>query len=48
VQNANGNDADGWAVEDFGLPRNLMIACSCRLVVGDARACLERMRAHYV
>ncbi|WP_296227873.1 nucleoside 2-deoxyribosyltransferase [Ralstonia sp. UBA689] len=47
VPNTDGNDADGWAVEDFGLPRNLMLACSSRLVVGDARACLERMRAHY-
>jgi len=47
VPNTNGNDADGWAVEDFGLPRNLMIACSCHLVVGDVRACLERMRVHY-
>ncbi|MCT7297458.1 nucleoside 2-deoxyribosyltransferase [Ralstonia sp. CHL-2022] len=47
VPNTSGNDADGWAVEDFGLPRNLMIACSCYLVVGDVRACLERMRSHY-
>jgi nucleoside 2-deoxyribosyltransferase len=47
VPNVDGNDADGWAVEDFGLPRNLMLACSSHLVVGDARACLARMRAHY-
>ncbi|CAJ0794408.1 hypothetical protein LMG7141_02939 [Ralstonia condita] len=47
VPNTGGTDLDGWAVEDFGLPRNLMLACSSRLVVGDARACLERMRAHY-
>lgn len=47
VPNTQGSDADGWTVEDFGLPRNLMIACSSRLVVGDARACLEQMRAHY-
>ncbi|CCF96881.1 nucleoside 2-deoxyribosyltransferase [Ralstonia solanacearum] len=47
VPNVDGNDADGWAVEDFGLPRNLMLACSSRLVVGDARACLACMRAHY-
>ncbi|CAH0447561.1 hypothetical protein LMG10661_03628 [Ralstonia syzygii subsp. syzygii] len=47
VPNVDGSDADGWAVEDFGLPRNLMLACGSRLVAGDARACLERMRAHY-
>ena len=27
--------ADGLRVEDFGLPLNLMLAVSCRLVVGD-------------
>lgn len=47
VPNTDGIDADGWVVEDFGLSRNLMLACSSRLVVGDARACLERMHAHY-
>ncbi|AMP38326.1 MULTISPECIES: nucleoside 2-deoxyribosyltransferase [Ralstonia solanacearum species complex] len=47
VPNVDGSDADGWTVEDFGLPRNLMLACSGRLVAGNARACLERMRAHY-
>ncbi|GAB3471468.1 nucleoside 2-deoxyribosyltransferase [Azotobacter salinestris] len=25
---ADGRDAQGWLVEDFGLPRNLMLACS--------------------
>lgn len=33
----------GYLVEDFGLAKNLMIACSARLVQGDARACLEAM-----
>jgi nucleoside 2-deoxyribosyltransferase len=33
----------GYLVEDFGLGKNLMIACSARLVQGDARACLEAM-----
>jgi nucleoside 2-deoxyribosyltransferase len=32
--------AKGFLVEDFGLPKNLMIACSARIVNGDARACL--------
>ncbi|AJW44727.1 nucleoside 2-deoxyribosyltransferase [Ralstonia mannitolilytica] len=48
VPHTGGYDAEGWAVEDFGLPRNLMLACSSRLVIGDARACLARMRAHYI
>jgi nucleoside 2-deoxyribosyltransferase len=33
-------DADGQLVEDFGLSRNLMLACSATIVEGDARACL--------
>lgn len=33
----------GYLVEDFGLPKNLMIACAARMVQGDARACLEAM-----
>ncbi|MGO4763017.1 nucleoside 2-deoxyribosyltransferase [Cupriavidus sp. 2KB_3] len=33
-------DARGYVVEDFGLPKNLMLACSVRLVAGDAEACL--------
>jgi nucleoside 2-deoxyribosyltransferase len=35
--------ARGFLVEDFGLPKNLMIACSARIVNGDARACLAAM-----
>lgn len=33
----------GFLVEDFGLPKNLMIACAARIVQGDARACLAAM-----
>jgi len=36
-------DARGYVVEDFGLPINLMLACSVRLVTGDAEACLAEM-----
>lgn len=36
-------DARGYVVEDFGLPMNLMLACSVRLVSGDAEACLKVM-----
>jgi nucleoside 2-deoxyribosyltransferase len=38
-------DAQGHAVEDFGLPRNLMLACTARLVKGDARAALSALNA---
>lgn len=36
-------DADGLTVEDFGLPRNLMLACTAHLVVGDAQAGLTAL-----
>nr|WP_315592484.1 nucleoside 2-deoxyribosyltransferase [uncultured Cupriavidus sp.] len=36
-------DARGYVVENFGLPINLMLACSVRLVNGDAAACLAAM-----
>lgn len=38
-------DADGWLLEEFGLPLNLMLAVSCRIVVGDARAALAALRS---
>lgn len=38
-------DLQGFTVEDFGLNLNLMIGCSARVVVGDARDCLEKMVA---
>jgi nucleoside 2-deoxyribosyltransferase len=38
-------DAQGYAVEDFGLPRNLMLACTARLVRGDARNALAALSA---
>jgi nucleoside 2-deoxyribosyltransferase len=34
-------DAQGLVVEDFGLSRNLMIACAATLVQGDLQACLQ-------
>ena len=38
----------GFLVEDFGLAKNLMIACAARIVPGDARACLAAMaECHY-
>ncbi|CAG9202946.1 Nucleoside 2-deoxyribosyltransferase [Paraburkholderia tropica] len=33
----------GFLVEDFGLSKNLMIACAARIVQGDARACLTAL-----
>ncbi|HTH58849.1 MAG TPA: nucleoside 2-deoxyribosyltransferase [Paraburkholderia sp.] len=40
--------ARGFVVEDFGLAKNLMIACAARIVHGDARACLAAMaECHY-
>ncbi|MBS1227401.1 MAG: Nucleoside 2-deoxyribosyltransferase [Proteobacteria bacterium] len=35
--------ADGLRVEDFGLPLNLMLAISCRLVFGDLAAAVTEL-----
>lgn len=47
VQTQDGRvvDAQGFTVEDFGMSLNLMIACSTRIVHGDALACLQAMQA---
>jgi nucleoside 2-deoxyribosyltransferase len=38
-------DTEGWQLEEFGLPLNLMLGVPCRVVVGDLRAALEALRA---
>ncbi|CAQ68618.1 putative Nucleoside 2-deoxyribosyltransferase [Cupriavidus taiwanensis LMG 19424] len=38
-------DARGFTVEDFGLGKNLMLACPVRLVQGGAAECLAAMAA---
>jgi Nucleoside 2-deoxyribosyltransferase len=40
-----GVDAQGWEMEEFGLPLNLMLAVPSAVVVGDAEAALRRLRA---
>lgn len=37
-------DRDGWRLEEFGLPLNLMLAVPCRIVVGDVHAALAALR----
>jgi nucleoside 2-deoxyribosyltransferase len=37
-------DANGWLVEDFGLPLNLMLAVPARVVQGGLRNALEMLR----
>lgn len=37
-------DADGWSLEEFGLPLNLMLAIPCRIVVGGPAAALALLR----
>lgn len=39
------HDAQGWQLEEFGLPLNLMLAVPCRIVVGDLRVALEAVRS---
>ncbi len=36
-------DEAGFTVEDFGLPLNLMIACTARIVVGNPETCLRQI-----
>jgi hypothetical protein len=36
----------GFLVEDFGLSKNLMIACAARVVPGGPQACLAAIAAH--
>jgi nucleoside 2-deoxyribosyltransferase len=38
-------DRDGFFIEDFGLPLNLMLAVPATVVCGDARAALARIAA---
>jgi nucleoside 2-deoxyribosyltransferase len=38
-------DAAGWLLEEFGLPLNLMLGVSCRIVVGGVEAALQAARA---
>jgi nucleoside 2-deoxyribosyltransferase len=44
VARADGKDAHGWELEEFGLPLNLMLAVPARIVVGDLRAALAALR----
>ena len=36
-------DANGWQLEEFGLPLNLMLGVPCRIIVGDLRAALAAL-----
>lgn len=37
-------DSNGWEVEEFGLPLNLMLGVSCRVVTGGPREALAALR----
>lgn len=37
--------ARGFVVEDFGLPKNLMLACAAKIVFGGPQACLAAIAA---
>lgn len=39
------HDANGWRVEDFAMPLNLMLAVPCRIVVGGPEAALAALRS---
>jgi len=38
-------DAQDYAIEDFGLPRNLMLSCSTNIVYGYVADCLAQIAA---
>lgn len=40
-------DEAGFTVENFELPRNLMLCCSAKIVIGHERDCLQAMAAHH-
>lgn len=42
---AGGQDTQGWRLEEFGLPLNLMLGVPCRVVAGGLREALELLRA---
>jgi nucleoside 2-deoxyribosyltransferase len=42
---ASGRDSQGWELEEFGLPLNLMLSVPCRIVVGDLRVALAALRS---
>jgi nucleoside 2-deoxyribosyltransferase len=44
VENHAAFCSQGFVVENFGLPLNLMLACTAQLVIGDAAACLDAIR----
>lgn len=37
-------DTQGWQLEEFGLPLNLMLAVPCRIVTGGLEAALQALR----
>ncbi|KSF79446.2 nucleoside 2-deoxyribosyltransferase [Pseudomonas paraeruginosa] len=41
------HDRDGMALEEFGLPLNLMLAVPATLVVGDAEQALRQLAGHH-
>ena len=40
-----GRDKEGFAVENFGMARNLMIGCAVQLVEGGAQECVKAIQA---
>jgi nucleoside 2-deoxyribosyltransferase len=38
-------DQNGWAIENFGLPGNLMLAMPMPIIAGGLEACLQSIRA---
>lgn len=41
-------DKNGWAIEDFGLPANLMLACMMPILEGTLETCLDYLRPRHL
>jgi nucleoside 2-deoxyribosyltransferase len=47
AQGEGGVDTQGWQLEEFALPLNLMLAVPCRVVTGGLEAALQVLRSEF-
>lgn len=45
IAGPDARDKQGWHIEDFGLPANLMLACSMPIIEGGLEAALKQLRS---
>ena len=47
IERIGARDAEGYNVEDFGRPVNIMLACAVKIIQGDFEDCLEAITNPY-